>query len=88
MVKIQNLEIWVEHSGKRIPVKEVEDNVTAKELLDALAGKISLPAGQNGVLIRKLTRKQLLPTQTMKAARIEDGETLIADFERTAGTRL
>ena len=88
MAKIRNLRIWVEHSGKRIPVEEVEDSVTAKELLDALAARINLPTGTNAVLIRKLTRKQLLPTQTLGDAGIGDGETLIADFERTAGTGL
>jgi hypothetical protein len=39
------------------------------------------------VLIRKLTRKQLLPNQSLGNAGIEDGETLLADFERTAGAK-
>lgn len=82
---IRNLTIMVEHTGKRIPVEQVEESVTAKELLDALASKINLPAGTNSVLIRKLTRKQLLPNQSLGSAGVEDGETLIADFERTAG---
>lgn len=85
MTNIRNLTIMVEHTGKRIPVEEVEGSVTAQELLSALAGKINLPAGTNGVLVRKLTRKQLLPNQTLENAGLEEGETLIADFERTAG---
>lgn len=82
---IRNLTIQVEHTGKLIPVEEIEETVTAQELLSALAGKINLPTGTRGVLIRRITRKQLLPSQTLKNAGIEDGETLIADFERTAG---
>ena len=83
--KIRNLTIMVEQTGKRIPVEEVDSSVTARELLDALASKINLPAGTNSVLIRKLTRKQILASQSLGEAGIEDGETLIADFERTAG---
>ncbi len=85
MANIKNLTIMVEHTGKRIPVEEMDNTMTASELLDALANKINLPAGTNGVLIRKMTRKQLLPNQTLKEAGVEDNETLIADFERTAG---
>ena len=84
---IRNLTIMVEHTGKRIPVEQVEDSVTVRELLDALANKINLPAGTKAVLIRKLTRKQLLPNQSLGNAGIEDGETLLADFERTAGAK-
>ena len=83
--KIRNLTIMVEHTGKRIPVEELESSVTARELLDALADKINLPAGTNAVLIRKMTHKQLLPNQSLGQAGIEDNETLLADFERTAG---
>jgi uncharacterized ubiquitin-like protein YukD len=85
MKTIRNLTIMVEHTGKRIPVEQLEDSVTARELLDALANKINLPTDTNAVLIRKLTRKQLLPNQSLGNAGIEDGETLLADFERTAG---
>ena len=86
MAKLYDLSIMVEHTGKRIPVNEIESSVTAQELLDALANKINLPTGTTSVLIRKLTRKQLLGSQTLASAGIEDGETLIADFERTAGS--
>ncbi len=82
---IRNLTIEVEHTGKRIPVEEIDEAVTAQEFLSALAGKINLPTGTRGVLIRRITRKQLLPQQSLKQAGIENGETLIADFERTAG---
>ena len=85
MATIRDLTIMVEHTGKRIPVEEIDGGVSAQELLNALAGKINLPAGTNGVLIRKLTRKQLLPNQSLQNAGIEDRETLLADFERTAG---
>jgi uncharacterized protein YllA (UPF0747 family) len=85
MTKIRNLTIVVEHTGKHIPVEEVDSSVTARELLEALAEKINLPAGTNAVLTRKLTHKQLLPNQSFNSAGIEDRETLIADFERTAG---
>lgn len=85
MATIRNLTIMVEHTGKRIPVEEIDGSVTAKELLEALAQKINLPVGTNAVIIRKLTRKQLLPQQSLGDAGIESGETLIADFERTAG---
>lgn len=85
MDRIRNLTVMVEHTGKRIPIEQMEKSVTAQELLGALANKINLPAGTTGVLIRKMTRKQLLPNQSLDSAGIEDGETLIADFERTAG---
>lgn len=87
MASLSDLTIMVEHTGRRIPVEEVDSEVTAEELLNALADKINLPAGTNGVLIRKVTRKQLLPRQTLAQAGVRDGETLMADFERTAGER-
>lgn len=83
--KIRNLTIFVETTGKKIPVEEVDGAVTAGELLSALANKINLPVGTNNVLIRKLTRKHILLNQSLESAGIEDGETLLADFERTAG---
>ena len=82
---IRNLSIVTETTGKRFPVEEVDGDVKADELLNAFANKINLPAGTRGVLIRKVTRKQLIGSQTLSDAGIEDGETLIADFERTAG---
>lgn len=85
MAMLRNLTIVVEHTGKRIPVNEIDGDVTATDLLTALAGKISLPEGTRGVLTRKRTHKQILPTQTLQSAGVESDETLIADFERTAG---
>lgn len=86
MARIRNLTIMVEHTGKLIPIEEIESSVKVEELLEALAGKINLPANTNAVLIRKITRKQLLSHQTLGEAGVEDGETLMADFERTAGS--
>lgn len=83
--KICNISIVNESTGKIIPIEEIEGSVTAGELLDAYAKKINLPAGTRGVFVRKLTHKQLLASQSLSSAGIEDGETLIADFERTAG---
>lgn len=85
MAMIRNLTVVVETNGKRIPVEEVDNLMKANELLSALVNKINLPAGTTGVLIRKMTRKQLLPDQSLKEAGVQDNETLIADFERTAG---
>ena len=84
-MNIRNLSIVNESTGKIIPIEEVDGGVTAGELLEAYARKINLPAGTKGVLVRKLTHKQLLSSQSISSAGIEDGETLIADFERTAG---
>ncbi len=85
MSTLRNLTIVVEHTGKRIPVMEVDAGVLAAELLNALAGKINLPTGTRGVLTRKRTHKQILPSQSLSSAGVEDDDTLIADFERTAG---
>lgn len=82
---IRNLSVIVENTGKRIPIEEINSTVTICELLDILAKKINLPQGTNSALIRKMTRKRLLSTETLEGAGIQDGETLLADFERTAG---
>jgi len=82
---IHNLTAIIENTGKRILIEEMVSNVTVQELLEALAYKINLPSGTQSVLIRQLTRQQLLPSQSLAEKGIEDGETLIADFERTAG---
>ena len=85
MAILRNLTIVVEHTGKRIPVNEIEGEVTATDLINALAGKINLPEGTRGVITRKRTHKQILPTQSLQSAGVESDDTLIADFERTAG---
>ncbi len=82
---IRDLKIINQATNKIIPVKTVSGDVTAKELLSAYAGKIGLPANTPGTLTRKLTRRQLLPDQTLEGAGIEDGETLIADMEMVPG---
>lgn len=85
MAILRNLTVVVEVSGNRIPIEEVDGAVKASELLQALTGKINLPHNTKGVLIRKATRKQILPDQSLESAGVGSGETLIADFERTAG---
>ncbi|RME60980.1 hypothetical protein D6779_01000 [Candidatus Parcubacteria bacterium] len=82
---IRDITVIIEPTGKRVPIKEVGEAVTAEQLLRALADKINLPADTLGVLIRELTHKQFLPNQSLGDAGIEDGEKLIADFMRTAG---
>ena len=85
MATLHNLTVVVEQTGKKIPVKQVDDQMTAEELLVALTDKISLPAGTRGMLTRKQTHKQVLPKQTLQAAGVTDEDVLIADFEKTAG---
>lgn len=85
MTTLRNLTIVVEHTGKKIPINEVDGNMTATDLLNALAGKINLPEGTRGVITRKRTHKQILPTQTLEGAGVENDDTLLADFDRTAG---
>lgn len=87
MTTLRNLTIIVDHSGKRIPVNEVDGQLTATELLQALAGKINLPEGARGVITRKKTHKQILPAQSLDAAGVENDDTLIADFEKVAGIK-
>lgn len=85
MAMLRDLSISVEHTGKRIPIDEVDDSMTARELLVALADKINLPVGTAPTLTRRITRKQILSHQTLAQAGVESGEALIADFDRTAG---
>lgn len=85
MAELTNLRVVVELTNRTIPITRIQDNVTAQELLSQLASKINLPAGTTGVLKRKITQTQILPNQTLRSAGVESGETLIADFERTAG---
>lgn len=85
MATLKNLTVFVEHTGKRIPVNQIDDQVSAQEFLSALADKINLPAGTRGIITRKMTRKQILANQTLREAGVGDDETLIADFDRTAG---
>lgn len=82
---LRDINVVVENTGKRIGISRIVETVTARELLTAIAVKINPPYGTNSVLIRVLTRKQLLPQQTLFDAGITDNETLIVDYERTAG---
>ena len=82
---IRNIMIVVETTGRRIGILQIAASYTTQELLLAVCSKINLPTGTRGVLIRKLTRKQLLPHQSLANAGVESGEILIADFERPAG---
>jgi uncharacterized ubiquitin-like protein YukD len=82
---IRNITIVVTNTGKRIGVEEIANSFTAVELIEAISNKINLPVGTRGIVIRILTRKQLLSGQTLKEAGIEDGETLEVDYDRTAG---
>ena len=83
--KIQNITIVVEHTGKRIPVEELDEDITVGELLKTIAYKTNLPAGTSEILVRLSTHKQLLTHQTFKTIGIENDEVLLADFERVAG---
>ena len=85
MTKIYNLTVFVEMSGKRLVIEAVNGEVTARELLEDLAVQINKPSTTKGVLVRKSTRKQMLPEHTLSEAGVQDNETLIADFEATAG---
>lgn len=86
--KIRNPTIVVEHTGKHIPIVELDGDITAQELSDVLANKINIPGGTNTVLIRKLTHRQLVPHQSLGDVGIKDKETLIVDSERLAGGSL
>ncbi len=83
--QIQNLKIVNQATNKTIPINSIDADVTAGELLTAYMGQIGLPANTHGTLTRKITRLQLLPTQTLAAAGIEDGEVLIADIDMVPG---
>lgn len=82
---IHDLKIVNQATNRVIPIKSMSGEVTAKELLAAYAPKINLPTNTPGTLTRKLTRKQLLPEQTLEGAGVDDGETLIADMEMVPG---
>jgi len=88
MTKLHNIIIVVQHTGKKLPITEVSSEMTANDLLIALTEKIDLPVGTRGVLVREVTHKQILPTQTLESAGILDNELLIADFERTVIRKL
>lgn len=82
---ITDLKIINQATNKVIPIKTISGDVTAKELLTEYAKQLNLPPGTPGTLTRKLTRRQLLPEQTLEGAGVENGETLIADMEMIPG---
>jgi len=84
-MKIKNLSLISEQTGEKVLVSEVDSNVLVAELLNAVIKKLPLPINARGVIIRKKTYKQLLPGQSLGSAAIEDNETLMVDFEKTAG---
>jgi hypothetical protein len=81
----KNLTIVTSDTAKRIPIEEVNADVTIWDLLDSLAKKINLPPGTTAVLTRDSTGEQLLLGKTVGELGISDGESLIVDFERVAG---
>jgi hypothetical protein len=72
-------------TGKIANISEINADITAGELLEAYAQRVNVPVGARGVFVRKLTGKQLLNSQSLTNAGIEDKEVLVCDFERTAG---
>jgi len=78
---IRNLVVVHGASNKKIPIKEVAGDVTADEILNAVADQLDLPNSTEVTLCRKLTSKRLFPHETLSSAGIEDGEVLIAEFE-------
>lgn len=83
--QISNLKIVNQATNKTVPITSIDADVTAAELISAYANKVGLPANTHGTLMRKLTRQQLLPTQSLGSAGVEDDEVLIADMEMTPG---
>lgn len=79
--QIRDITIVIEHTGKSIAVDKVDETMTASQLIATLGDRVNIPLGTKGILIRKLTNRQLLPDQTLESAGIEDREILIADFE-------
>lgn len=70
-----------------MPVYELDEDVTFIAFLEALASQIALPVADFSTshLIRELSNESLSLHRTFRELGIEDGEVLIADFERTAG---
>jgi hypothetical protein len=83
--KLHRLSLVDEATGKTAKIVQIDDHVTIEELVEAATHKFNVPSGIRGVVVRKLTSKQLSLTSSLFGAGIEDNETLIIDFERTAG---
>lgn len=75
---IKDLKIILEHTGKTVPIIEIDASVTVGELLEALAKKVDQSDLANGFLTRKSNGKRLLKHQDLREAGIKDGEVLLA----------
>jgi hypothetical protein len=84
---IQNLSIINQATNKVTPIRSVQGDVTAGELLQAYAQQIGLPEDTRGKLVRKLTQEELHSGQTLDGAGIENGDTLIAYIDMVPGTK-
>ena len=82
---IRNLGIVNQATNKVTPVKSINGDVSASELLQEYARQIGLPDNTRGKLVRKLDRVELQSNQTLEGAGIEAGETLIAYVDMVAG---
>jgi hypothetical protein len=85
MATIRNLTIRNQVDGRMLPVDSIDGDVTIKELLDAYKGQMGVTADQEVMMKRKATNKQLLATQTVQSAGIQDNETLLVEMAYTAG---
>ena len=69
-----------------IDIGELDSDVTAQTLVNAVATKLALPMGTTASLIRKETKQQIPLWQTLREAGVRDGEILEVSFERIAGS--
>jgi len=84
---ISDLSIVNQATHKVTPVKTIQGDVTAGELLSAYARQIGLPDNTRGKLVRKLTQVELQSNQTLEGAGIEDGDALIAYIDMVPGNK-
>jgi hypothetical protein len=85
MATIRNLVIRNQVDGRMLPVDSIDGDVTIRELIDAYKGQMGLAVDQEVTMKRKSTNKQLLATQTIQSAGIQDNETLLVEMAYTAG---
>jgi hypothetical protein len=86
MAVVRNLTIRSEADGRTIPIQSIEDDVTISELADAYKAELGVPANREVSIRRKSTNKQLLLSDTIRGAGIQDNETLIATVAYQAGS--
>jgi hypothetical protein len=82
---IHDLSIINQATNKVTPIRSIQGDVTAGELLAAYAQQIGLPEDARGKLVRKMTQEELQSGQTLEGAGIGDGETLIAYIDMVPG---